>query len=103
MSCGIVHRGNLDTELLWVWHRPVATAPIGPLASEPQYATDAAIKRPEKQTNKKKKQESRISYFPSPHSMILKYFFNIFVFVLLFKRINLVFLITFTVGFFLFL
>jgi len=29
---------------LWLWRRPVATAPIGPLAWEPPYATGAALK-----------------------------------------------------------
>ena len=34
--------------LLWLWHRPVATAPIQPLAWEPPYATGAALKRQKK-------------------------------------------------------
>ena len=42
MSCGVGHRRGLDPALLWLWHRPVATAPIGPLAWEPPYATGAA-------------------------------------------------------------
>ena len=29
---------HLDLALLWLWHRPVAIAPIGPLAWEPPYA-----------------------------------------------------------------
>ena len=28
--------------MLWLWRRPVATAPIGPLAWEPPYAVGAA-------------------------------------------------------------
>ena len=32
MSCGIDHRCGLDLTLLWLWHRPAATAPIRPLA-----------------------------------------------------------------------
>jgi len=40
--------------LLWLWHRPVATVPIGPLAWELPYAAGAALKRQnQKQTNKK--------------------------------------------------
>ena len=35
----ILHPG-----LLWLWCRPVATAPIQPLAWEPQYAAGAALK-----------------------------------------------------------
>ena len=31
-----------DPALLWLWRRPVATAPIRPLAWEPPYATGAA-------------------------------------------------------------
>jgi len=38
--------------LLWLWCRPVATAPIQPLAWEPPYAMDTALKRP---LQKKKK------------------------------------------------
>ena len=37
--------------MLWLWHRPVATAPIRPLAWEPPYAVGAALKN--KQTKKK--------------------------------------------------
>ena len=35
-------RHGSDPELLWLWRRPVATAPIRPLAWEPPYATGAA-------------------------------------------------------------
>ena len=34
--------------LLWLCHRPVATAPIRPLAWEPPYAVDVALKRQRK-------------------------------------------------------
>ena len=38
-----------DPALLWLWHRPAATAPIRPLSWEPPYATSAALeKRPKK-------------------------------------------------------
>ena len=30
-----------DLALLWLWHRPAATAPIRPLAWEPPHATGA--------------------------------------------------------------
>jgi len=33
---------RLDPALLWLWRRPVATAPIQPLAWEPPYAAGAA-------------------------------------------------------------
>ena len=37
-----------DPALLWLWHRPVATAPIGPLAWEPSYAAGAALEKTKK-------------------------------------------------------
>ena len=52
-----------DPELLWLWLRPVATAPIRPLAWEPPYAAEAAqeiatttttTKKTKKQTNKQR-------------------------------------------------
>ena len=45
MSCGIGCRCGLDPELLWLWRRPAATAPIQPLAWEPPYVSGAAVKR----------------------------------------------------------
>ena len=42
MSCGVGRRRCSDPALLWLWCRPVATAPIGPLAWEPPYAAGAA-------------------------------------------------------------
>ena len=44
MSCGVGRRRGSDPELLWLWCRPVATAPIGPLAGEPPYAKGTALK-----------------------------------------------------------
>ena len=40
-SCGVGCRRGSDPALLWLWHRPAATAPIRPLAWEPPYATGA--------------------------------------------------------------
>ena len=45
MSCDIGHRRNLDLVLLWLWRRPVATAPIRPLAWEAPYALGADLKK----------------------------------------------------------
>ena len=42
MSCGVGCIRGSDPELLWLWRRPVATAPIRPLAWEPPYAAGAA-------------------------------------------------------------
>jgi len=51
MSCGIGCRQGSNPAMLWLWCRPVATAPIQPLAWEPPYAAGAALekaKRPKK-------------------------------------------------------
>jgi len=40
--------------LPWLWRRPVATAPIGPLAWEPPYAAGAAQRNSKKDKKKKK-------------------------------------------------
>ena len=45
MSYGVGHKCDLDPELLWPWHRPAATGPIGPLAWEPLYASGAALEK----------------------------------------------------------
>ena len=39
---------RLDPAWLWLWRRPAAVAPIRPLAWEPTYAMDVALKRKEK-------------------------------------------------------
>ena len=43
MSCGVGRRYSSDPELLWLWCRQAATAPIRPLAWEPLYASGAAL------------------------------------------------------------
>ena len=45
MNCGVGHRHGLDPTLLWLWRRPAAVAPIGPLAWEPPYVMGTALKR----------------------------------------------------------
>ena len=44
----IGHRHSSDPKLLWLWQRPVATAPIQPLAWEPPYAAGAAERNSKK-------------------------------------------------------
>ena len=44
MSRGVGHRFRLGPALLWLWRRPAATAPIGPLAWQPPYAVGTALK-----------------------------------------------------------
>ena len=56
MSCGLGQRHGSDPVLLWLWHRPAATAQIRPLAWESPYAMGVA---PEKARGKKKKERER--------------------------------------------
>ena len=44
MSCGVDHRLSLDLALLGLRCRPMAIAPIQPLAWEPPHAMGAALK-----------------------------------------------------------
>ena len=43
--------------MLWLWRRPVATAPIRPPAWESPYAVGAALEKTKKTKKKKKKRE----------------------------------------------
>ena len=55
MSCGVSCRRDWDPALLWLWCRPAAIAPIGPLAWEPpcaMTATSKSKKKNQKTTNK---------------------------------------------------
>ena len=51
MSCGVGCRLGSGPELLWLWRRLAATAPIRPLAWEPPYAAGAAQEIAEKKKN----------------------------------------------------
>ena len=51
MSCGVGRRRGLDPELLGLWHRPTATAQIGPLTWELPHAKGEALER-QKDKNK---------------------------------------------------
>ena len=53
MSCGVGCRRGVDPVLLWLWCRPEATAPVGPLDWEPPYAAGAALK------SKKRKKDNK--------------------------------------------
>ena len=55
MSCGVGCRLSSDTALLWLWHKPEATALIRPLAWEPPYAVGAALEKAKRQKKKKKR------------------------------------------------
>ena len=54
MSCGGGFRRGLDPVLLGLWCRPVATAPIRPLAWEPPHAAGVALEKAERQKKRKK-------------------------------------------------
>ena len=54
MSSGIGHRCGSDLALLWLWHRPGATALIPLLAWEPPYATGVTLKRQTNNNNNNK-------------------------------------------------
>ena len=52
VSCGGGHRRGSDLALLWLWCKPAATAPIGPLAWKPPYAMGVAPERQKKKGEK---------------------------------------------------
>ena len=43
--------------MLWLWCRPAAAAPIGPLVWELPYATGAALKKKKKKKERKEKRK----------------------------------------------
>ena len=57
VSCGVGRRRGSNTELLWLWRRPVATAPIGAL--EPPYATRATLETAKNKNKTKTKQNKK--------------------------------------------
>ena len=58
MSYGVGRRCSSDPELLWLWHGPVATAPIRPLAWKPPHAVGGP--RKDRKTKKKKLKNLKI-------------------------------------------
>ena len=49
--------------MLWLWHRPVATAPIRPLPWEPPYAAGAALERDKKTNNNNNNNNNDMKHF----------------------------------------
>ena len=49
VSCGVGGRRGSDPVLLWLWHRPAATALIRPLAWEPPYVVGVALEKENRQ------------------------------------------------------
>ena len=56
MSCGVGRRHGSDLAWLWLWHKPIAAAPIQSIAWETPYASGAVLER---QKDKKKKERKR--------------------------------------------
>ena len=56
MTYGVGCRCSSDPELLWLWCRPAAAAPIRPLDWDSPCAPGAAVKRKKKEKDKKKKE-----------------------------------------------
>ena len=73
MSSGVGCRLCLDPELLWLWLwcRPAATVPIGPLALEPPYVAGVALEQTKKTTTTKKKQQ-KTKTKPTPGQQTVK-------------------------------
>ena len=55
MSCSVGGRRGSDPELLWLWSRLAATAPVNPLDWEPPYVAGTALKRQKKKLKLKLK------------------------------------------------
>ena len=55
MSCGVGHREGWDPELLWLWCRLAAAAPIQLVAWELPYASGAALKSKKEGRKERKK------------------------------------------------
>ena len=54
--------GGLDLELLWLWCRSAAAAPIQPLAWELPYALGVVLKKKKKRKEKKKRRRMGSSH-----------------------------------------
>ena len=66
--------------MLWLWRRPVATAPIQPLAWEPPYAEGAAQEIATTTTTKRQKKKKKIPKVQSMKEIMEKLGFFIFLF-----------------------
>ena len=86
MSCGVGRRCGSDPALLRLWHRPVATAPIRPLAWESPYAMGAALEKGKK--TKKKKKKNVLTHNTKPF-IFQKDFIRAFKFINLIRRLSL--------------
>ena len=71
MSCGVSCRCGSDPVLLWLHHRPAATAPIRPLAWESPYAVGAPLKRQKKRLGNNSFPTPPRHLFPEPGKLCL--------------------------------
>ena len=71
MSCGVGQSLSLDLVLLWLWHRPAATAPIRPLAWEPPYAAGTAQEKAKRPKKRIKVQMFFYTWIPIKHILQL--------------------------------
>ena len=60
VGCVVGHKYSSDLVLLWLWPKPAAVAPIGPLAWEPPYAAVWPLKG-QKDKKKKKRMYMKLS------------------------------------------
>ena len=75
MSRGIGCRQGLDPELLWLWRRPAATAPIRPLDWESPYESPyaaGAAQEMAKRQNKTKQKFFAIMVYHRTLNMVLR-------------------------------
>ena len=70
VSHGVGRRSGSDPTLLWLWCRPVATAPIWPLDWEPPYSMGVALKEKKKLIKKKNRHIHSIPDFTADTSVI---------------------------------
>ena len=70
-------RCGLDPELLWLWCRLVATAPIRPQPWEPPYALGAALEKVKRRKKKKKKKKKEKKLDQMPHLVYHRLSFKI--------------------------
>ena len=69
MSCGVGRRHGSDPMLLWLWRRPVATAPIPPQAWESPCAVGAVLKRHTHAHRLKKKKSDSLGVQKSSYTI----------------------------------
>ena len=74
MSCDVGHKRGSDPALLWLWRRPMAMAPIPPLAWEPPYAAVMSLEKAKRQPpqKKKKKKKPQKLYYLKLNTWLLK-------------------------------